>query len=64
MDAPYDKPITQAAYENLRKGGWFAPGALFVVEQARDTVAAVLAHAECCDERIYGKAKLVVYRMH
>lgn len=61
MDAPYDKPITKAAYESLRSGGWFAPEALFVVEQKSGSATATLEGATLIDERRYGKATLFIY---
>ncbi len=61
MDAPYASPITLAAYESLRAGGWFAPGALFVVEQGSGGEAPTLSGAALVDERRYGKATLRIY---
>ena len=63
MDAPYDKPLTVPAYTALKNGGWFEPGALFVVEQSRSDTIHQLPDAEIIDERNYGKAQLVIYKV-
>lgn len=63
MDAPYKAPLTVPAFEALKKGGWFAPGALFVVEQQSTQDPAELDGAELREERRYGKAKLLVYQV-
>lgn len=62
MDAPYAAPLLAPAYGALKNGGWFAPGALIVAEQSRDMPTPPLDGAELLDERIYGKAKILVYR--
>lgn len=63
MDAPYDSPILVAAYAALVRGGWLAKEALIVAEQARDAAVPELAGAALIDERQYGKAKIVIYRV-
>ena len=63
FDPPYDTPILAPSYTSLQQNGWFAPGALLVVEQARNTMIPALDGAEQIDERQYGKAKIVVYRV-
>lgn len=62
LDAPYAAPLVSAAYQSLRAQGWFAPRALLVVEQARETAVPTLAGAELIDERQYGKARMLIYR--
>jgi 16S rRNA (guanine966-N2)-methyltransferase len=63
MDAPYDKPILPQAYASLRAGGWIKIDTLLVCEQAHFTPAAQLDGAVLIDERKYGKAKVLVYRV-
>lgn len=63
MDAPYDSPLTGRAYQSLRSGHWFAPEALFVVEQPMAAPITVLEGAELIDQRKYGKTILLVYRV-
>ena len=63
MDAPYATPLLAPAYAALVRGGWLAPAALIVAEQSRDMAVPTLEGAELLDERIYGKAKVLVYRM-
>ncbi len=63
MDAPYASPLLTPAYAALKAGGWFAPNALLVAEQSRDSLVPSLDGAEQIDERIYGKAKVLVYRI-
>ncbi len=64
MDAPYATPLLASAYTSLVAGGWLAPGALIVAEQSRDMQATALDGAELVDERIYGKAKVLIYRIN
>lgn len=63
MDAPYASPLTLPAFEALKRGHWFEPGALFVVEQPRSAQVEQLQGAELIDQRDYGKARLLIYRM-
>jgi 16S rRNA (guanine966-N2)-methyltransferase len=63
MDAPYAAPLLAPAYQSLVAGGWLADGALIVAEQSRDMAAPTLEGTEMVDERIYGKAKVLVYKV-
>lgn len=63
MDAPYASPLTVPAYHALTRGQWFEPGALFVVEQQKGSAVEELPGAELIDQRQYGKALLLIYRM-
>lgn len=62
MDAPYATPLLPAAYAALVHGGWLVAGSLLVAEQARTMPTPVLEGVELLDERVYGKAKIVIYR--
>lgn len=63
MDAPYSEPLTQPAYEALRRGNWFAQDALFVVEHTRDHPAPELDGATLLMTREYGKALISIYQL-
>lgn len=63
MDAPYNTPLTLPAYTALTNGDWFEPDALFVVEQPRSAAIEELPGAERIDQREYGKARLIIYRV-
>lgn len=63
MDAPYDRPLTVPAYTALKNGGWFEPGALFVIEQSKTSGTEQLDGAKIIDERNYGKAQIVIYQV-
>jgi 16S rRNA (guanine966-N2)-methyltransferase len=62
MDAPYATPLLAPTYAALVRGNWLAPAALLVAEQSRDMAVPTLDGAELLDERIYGKAKVLVYK--
>ena len=63
MDAPYATPLLPDAYTSLRAGGWLAAGALLATEQERSAPAPTFESAELIDERKYGKAKWLIYRV-
>lgn len=63
MDAPYATPLTLPVYAGLRRHGWLLPESLFVVEQPRSAHVETLEGAECLDQRDYGKARLIIYRI-
>lgn len=63
MDAPYASPLTLPAYMALKNGNWFEPGALFVVEQQKASPVEELPGAELIDQRQYGKAQLLIYKV-
>ena len=63
MDAPYATPLLAPTYAALKSGGWLAPDCLIVAEQSRDMPTPTLDGAELLDERVYGKAKILVYKV-
>ena len=63
MDAPYASPLTLPAYSALKRGNWFETDALFVVEQQKGSTVEELPDAELIDQRQYGKALLLIYRV-
>ena len=64
MDAPYATPLLVPAYEALVRGSWFEPNALLVAELPQTSPTPELPGATLSDERRYGKAKLVIYRVN
>jgi 16S rRNA (guanine966-N2)-methyltransferase len=63
LDPPYGKGLAERALIAARAGGWLAPGALVVVEEA---VAAGFAPPDAFEElerRDYGDTRLVFLRM-
>lgn len=61
LDPPYRKALAGPAMDMLANGGWLAPGALAVVEQAQDEPPARAAGFAEADRRIYGAAQIGVY---
>ena len=61
LDPPYRKDLCAPALLSLRDGGWLAPGALVVVEQAKDEPPATLQGFNETDRRLYGDTQIGVY---
>jgi 16S rRNA (guanine966-N2)-methyltransferase len=62
LDPPYRSNLAAPALMALAATGWFAPGALAIVEiAARDALTAP-PEFTLCDERVYGAARLVFLR--
>ena len=53
-DPPYGKGLGERALESALTGGWLAPGALIVIEEASNAAFAVPAGFSLADEREYG----------
>ncbi len=53
-DPPYGKNLAEPALSAARDGGWLAPGALMVVEEAADATFAPDIDFVIADERHYG----------
>ncbi|MHA7871393.1 MAG: RsmD family RNA methyltransferase, partial [Hyphococcus sp.] len=62
LDPPYRKGLAPPALETLRDGGWLAPDALIVIEQARDETPAAGDSFTEIDRRIYGDTQIGLYR--
>jgi len=58
LDPPYGKGLAAPALAALAREGWFAPGAIAVVETAIKEDLDLPAGFAALDERRYGKAKL------
>lgn len=54
-DPPYGKGLGERALQSLRSGGWLAPGALCVVEEAASAAFAPGEGFAVMDERSYGE---------
>src|SRR5580658_6879302 len=62
LDPPYGKNLATAALASARGGGWFAPGALIVVEEAvKSRFAAPEGFAEL-ERRAYGETEFAILR--
>lgn len=53
-DPPYGKGLAERALVSAREGGWLAPGALMVVEEASAAPFDLPHGFESADERLYG----------
>src|SRR5271167_5158670 len=58
LDPPYDKGLAGPALAGLVEGGWLAPGALVVVEEAAKAEIAAPAELKAVDERTYGDTRV------
>lgn len=61
LDPPYRKDLAPPAMETLHAGGWLAPGALAIVEQAKDEAPVTVEPFIEADRRIYGDTQIGVY---
>jgi 16S rRNA (guanine966-N2)-methyltransferase len=61
-DPPYGKGLGEKALASLVGGGWLAPGALVVLEEAERVVVAEVAGLSLADTRIYGETQVRFYR--
>jgi len=59
LDPPYGKGLGEKALTSARDGGWLAPDALIVVEEASDAGFAPPAGFDEIERRDYGDAQLV-----
>ncbi|MGE0408118.1 MAG: 16S rRNA (guanine(966)-N(2))-methyltransferase RsmD [Amphiplicatus sp.] len=62
LDPPYRRALAGPALDALRAGGWLAPGALVIVEQAADEAALALDAYSEDDRRHYGAAQIGIYK--
>jgi 16S rRNA (guanine966-N2)-methyltransferase len=59
LDPPYGKGLAEKALASLRDGGWLAPGALLVVEEAKAAGFAAPKGFEELERRAYDDTELV-----
>ena len=63
LDPPYSKGLAEKALVSARDGGWLAPGALIVVEEAADAVFKAPAGFEELERRGYDDTEVVFFRL-
>jgi 16S rRNA (guanine966-N2)-methyltransferase len=61
-DPPYGRGLATAALTSARDGGWFAPDALVVVEEAKDAAFAAPDGYQMLDRRAYDDTEFVFLR--
>ncbi len=61
LDPPYRKDLCTPALNELAAGGWLAPDALVIVEQAKDEAPAAADCYREVDRRTYGAAQIGIY---
>jgi 16S rRNA (guanine966-N2)-methyltransferase len=62
LDPPYGRGLTAKALASARDGGWFAAGALVVVEEAADAAFAAPEGFEELERRAYDGTALIILR--
>ena len=62
LDPPYGRMLAEPALVSAREGGWFAPGAVVVVEEAADAHFVAPAGFAELERRDYGDTRLIVLR--
>lgn len=62
LDPPYGKGLAEKALASAREGGWLAPGALIVVEEAADAGFTAPEGFEELERRDYDDTELVFLR--
>lgn len=62
-DPPYRRGLGEKALRSALAGGWLAPGALVLFEEAADHAAALPEGVEPLDRRAYGEAQVLIGRV-
>jgi len=62
LDPPYGEGLLAPALAALANGGWLAPGALIVVEEAASAEIAAPPSFERIDARVYGDTQIALFR--
>ena len=62
-DPPYGKGLAEKALASARDGGWLAPGALAVIEEATSAAFAAPHGFEELERRVYDDTELVFSRL-
>jgi 16S rRNA (guanine966-N2)-methyltransferase len=63
LDPPYRMKLAEKALSSLRDGGWLTPGALLVVEEAKDAAFAAPEGYEELERRAYDDTEFVFLRV-
>jgi 16S rRNA (guanine966-N2)-methyltransferase len=61
-DPPYGNGLAEKALASALAGGWLAPGAVAVIEEAAETVLELPAGLEAIDRRVYGRTAVTFAR--
>ncbi len=61
-DPPYGKGLGEKTLASLVEGGWLAPGAVVVLEEAEKADVAEVAGLTLVDQRVYGDTQVRIYR--
>ncbi|MGO4871077.1 MAG: 16S rRNA (guanine(966)-N(2))-methyltransferase RsmD [Roseiarcus sp.] len=61
LDPPYAKGLAEPALAALSEGGWLAPGALVVVEEAAKAEIVAPPTLKPVDERVYGETRIAFF---
>lgn len=62
-DPPYNKGMGEKAMASLVEGGWLAPGAVVVLEEAERATVAEVAGLTRIDSRVYGDTTVHFFRV-
>lgn len=62
LDPPYGQDLAPRALAALHDGGWLAPGALAIVEEAADVALDEQPGYETLERRAYGDTQFVFFR--
>jgi 16S rRNA (guanine966-N2)-methyltransferase len=62
LDPPYDRGLAEPALASLARGGWLAPEALVVVEEAAAAVFESASGFDVLERRDYGETAVVFLR--
>ena len=62
LDPPYRMKLAEKALGSLRDGGWLTPGALLIVEEAKDAALAAPDGFEELERRVYDDTEFVFLR--
>jgi len=63
LDPPYGERLAEPALAALVEGGWLAPGAIVVVEEAARAAFAAPEALRLAEERVYGDTKISILIM-
>jgi 16S rRNA (guanine966-N2)-methyltransferase len=63
LDPPYGQNLAAPALTSAREGGWFAPNALIVVEEAAASAFAAPEGFSECERRRYDDTEFVILRL-
>jgi 16S rRNA (guanine966-N2)-methyltransferase len=62
LDPPYGRGLAEPALTSLAHGGWLAPGALVIVEEAASACFEPAQNFETLERRDYGETEVVFLR--